>query len=138
PQHCGGPDRRRVGPYAPAELARSQARVAIEHQPEKSRSDHNHSVINLGGGILKTGSNVFGFEVRIVLKNLGFCRASCQHVQNILDANAHTPNARAATALPGIGSDPIEYINAHVCNSRGPKIASQYLVRFKRSSTPRC
>ncbi|MDX6444083.1 MAG: hypothetical protein QOH71_1157 [Blastocatellia bacterium] len=91
-------------------------------------------MINLGGGILKTGSNVFGFEVRIILKNLGFGRASREHVQNILDPNAHTPNARAATALARIGSYPIEYINAHVRNSRDPEIASQLLVRFKRSS----
>lgn len=107
--------------------------MAIEHQPEKSRSNHNHSVINLGGGVLKTGSNVLGFEVRIILKNLGFGRAAGQHVQNILDANAHTPNARAATALARIGSYPIEYVNAHVRNRRDPEIASQLLVRLERS-----
>jgi hypothetical protein len=118
---------------SPAELASSQARVAIERQPEKSRSNHNHGVINLGGGILKTGSNVCGFEVRIILKNLGFGRAPCQHVQNILDPNAHTPNARAATALARIGSYPIAYVNAHVRNSRDPEIASQLLVCFKHS-----
>lgn len=87
-------------------------------------------MINLGGGVLKTGSNVLGFEVRIILKNLGFGRAAGQHVQNILDANAHTPNARAAAALARIGSYPIEYLSAHVRDSRDPEIARQYFVRL--------
>ena len=65
-------------------------------------------MINLGGSILKTGTNILGFKVRIILENLCFCCASSQHVQDVLDANAHASNAGTATALAGICSNAIK------------------------------
>ena len=92
--------------------------AAIEHQRGKSRSYHYYGMINLGGSVFKAGANVFGFEVRIILKNFCFGGAAGQHVENVFDANTHTTNAGTTTALARIGSDAIEKAAAHVGNSR--------------------
>jgi hypothetical protein len=71
-------------------------------------------MVNLGGGILKTSPNVLRFEVGIIRKYLCLIRSAGQHVQNILDANAHTANAGASPTLSWVGGYAVYQLGAHV------------------------
>ena len=69
-------------------------------------------VVGLGRCVLQAGSDVLGLEIGIVLKNLLFRDASGQQVENVPHTDAHSPNARPPTTLPGIERDAVQVAHA--------------------------
>ena len=53
----------------------------------------------------QAGSEVLGFEIRHFFENLSRRKPRSEEIENVADANAHTPNAWPAAALLGIDRD---------------------------------
>jgi hypothetical protein len=69
-------------------------------------------MIRLPGGEFQRSSDVLGFEIRIIFKDLFPRRASRKHVEDIPDPDAQTADAWSAGALIWAYCDAIQM--AHV------------------------
>lgn len=70
-------------------------------------------MIQVGGGVGHGGSDVITLQVRIIAQDLVLGGACCQHIQDILDTNAHTANTGAAAALARLNGDALEKVSLH-------------------------
>lgn len=64
-------------------------------------------MIQLRRCVLKAGLDVLRLQIGIIGQDFHLRNSCRQQVQNIPDADAHPPDARAAAALPGIESNSI-------------------------------
>jgi len=94
-----------------AGAASPQGRAATARRRSVSRQQHDR-VIDLRGGILQAGPDVFGFQIREVREDFRFTGSTGQHVENVLDPDAHAADGRASGALFGIESDAFHELHA--------------------------
>ena len=66
---------------------------------------------SLRGGVLEAGVNVRRFEVGEVLQNFRLRHAGGEHVEHILDPDAHPADAGASAALGGVDGDAVEEVH---------------------------
>jgi hypothetical protein len=66
---------------------------------------NEHGVISLGSGAFKTGCDVFGFEIRLVLKDFRLSNTSGQQIKHVFDPNPHASDAGASTTLVWVECD---------------------------------
>ena len=75
---------------------------------KRTASDaYQHRIIDLLGGKLKAGANIFCFKESIILEDFGFRHTVRQHVQNVFYPDAIMPNTRASAALLRVKRDAI-------------------------------
>jgi hypothetical protein len=55
--------------------------------------------------VLQAGSQIFGLQIRQLFKNLFALQAGGKKIENIGNSDTHSPDARTAPALIGVGSD---------------------------------
>ncbi len=106
--------------------------AAVGHQPESSFRQRENSVINLGGRVFQARPDVSGFQVREILQNRLLAFPGRQHVEHILDANAHPADARPPTALVRVEGDSVQL--AHIPTLRRATAAASPPVRPARRS----
>jgi hypothetical protein len=70
---------------------------------------HQDRMIEIPGRVGQTGADILGFQVGEILKDFRLGCAFGQHVQHVLDADAHPPDARPPPTLLGTDSDSIHY-----------------------------
>ena len=58
--------------------------------------------------VLDAGLDVLRLQIGIVRQDLGFGYPCSEQVEHVLDADAHSSDARASAALPGIERDPVQ------------------------------
>jgi hypothetical protein len=66
-------------------------------------------VIHFGSGVLQTGSDVLGLQIRIIFQDLHFGDISCQQIEHILHTDAQPPDAGATSTLIRIKSDALDH-----------------------------
>lgn len=76
-------------------------------------------MVDLCRGIGQAGANIFCFQIGVVTQDLLRGRAMRKHVKNIAHANAHSPDAGAATALAGVERDAIQGHAGTITNAAG-------------------
>jgi len=81
-------------------------------------------VIDLGGGVLEAGPDVGGLQIGKVGQNLRFTGPTCEHVEDILDSDAHMADAGASAALFGIKRDAVKVV--HTVNLADASLASKF------------
>ncbi len=78
----------------------------------KRRAEHasrgQHGVVEPAGGVLKAGSDIVRFQIRILVENRLVRFAGSKQLKNIGHADAHPPDARSPAALIGVDRDPFE------------------------------
>lgn len=67
----------------------------------------------LCGGVGDRGSNVVTLQVGVVAQDFFFGSAGCQHIQDVLDTDAHAADARATAAFAWFNGDTLEKIRLH-------------------------
>jgi hypothetical protein len=69
-------------------------------------------MIRLSCGVLEGRADIGGLKIGKVPEDFLFAGASAEHVQDVLDADTHSANARAATALLGINGNPVQIVHS--------------------------
>ncbi len=64
-------------------------RVKAEHRPGNSLGDHDHRVIDLGGGVFEIRPNIVRFKVRKIREYLFFRSTAGEHIENVFHADSH-------------------------------------------------
>ncbi len=81
--------------------------MGIDEEAHGGSAGEEHRVIGLVGGVGEASLDVGGLEVGKILKDFGMGDAGGKKVEHVLDADAHSANARAASALGGIEGDAV-------------------------------
>ena len=78
---------------------RRQLRVDDETHSRRLLGGHDDGAPKLRDCVRQTRANVVALQIREVRQNLVFARPVRKHLENVDDADSHTPNARSAVAL---------------------------------------
>jgi len=65
-------------------------------------------MVDVLGSIFKRRRNIVILEIGVVTEDISACRASGQHIEDVLDPNAQAADARAAAENIRVGRDAIE------------------------------
>lgn len=87
---------------------------SAEHEVRYRESDHQKAhrsggsqdgMIRIPGGVGDRGPDILGLQIGEILQDLLLRGPSGQHIQHVLHADTHPPDAGTATALSGIDRD---------------------------------
>ena len=93
-------------------------------------------MVDLLGGVLQTGANVFRFQVGEVAQDVSFAGPASEHFKHVLDTDTHSPDARSAAALFRIEGGPVRVIHDFKVDHDSPFVELE-LVRFPGSPRPK-
>ncbi len=94
-----------------AKPAGENGRQLRVHEESHGSGGHENGVIKIARGIRDAGANVAGLEIRKVSQDFLLSRATGEHVEHVLDANTHPPDAGAPATLVGIDGDSVELVH---------------------------
>jgi hypothetical protein len=76
-------------------------------------------VIDLGGGVFMASLNVVALKVWVALEYLRLGGSAGEHVQDILNANAHAPDARTPSTLVRVKRDSVHLVHGNTLPELG-------------------
>ena len=68
-------------------------------------------VIDFRGSKFEAGLDVFRLKIGKIGENLGFGYAGGEHLENVLDTDAHVPDARTSATLLRVKGDAVEILH---------------------------
>ena len=89
------------------------------HQNAHGSAGDEDGVVEIARSVSDAGADVFRLEVGKIGEDFILRCAACEHVEHVLDPDAHPPDARASTALVRIDGNALEFV--HRANLAGFK-----------------
>lgn len=77
-------------------------------------------MIDLARRVFERGLDVLTLEIGVAFEDFSFRRPACEHVEHVLDPNAHAPDTRPAAALVGAEGDSLYLAHAGMLLGRSP------------------
>ena len=111
-----------LGKRGSIQARNARAPGAIGHRPRISLGQRQDGVIDLARRVFERGLDVLALKVGVAFEDFRLAGPAGEHVEHVLDPDAHAPDARPPAALVGVEGDALHL--AHVGRLPGPALSA--------------